>query len=73
MEAGLERDVDEEDGGDEEVGGVVDGVVPQAGLQLPQERELARLGEALQADKRVVIIILWRDERSRYMRCIECI
>jgi hypothetical protein len=55
VEAGLERDVDEEDGGDEEVGGVVDGVVPQAGLQLPQERELARLGEALQADKRVVI------------------
>jgi hypothetical protein len=48
MEAGLERDVDEEDGGDEEVGGVVDGVVPEAGLQLPQERELARLGEALQ-------------------------
>ncbi len=50
MEAGLEGDVDEEDGGDEEVGGVVDGVVPQAGLQLPQERELARLGEALQAE-----------------------
>ncbi len=58
METGLERDVDEEDGGDEEVGGVVDGVVPQAGLQLPQERELARLGEALQADKRDIIPVL---------------
>ncbi len=67
MEAGLERDVDEKDGGDEEVGGVVDGVVPQAGLQLAQERELTRLGEALQADKQDIIIIgiLWRDERSR--------
>jgi hypothetical protein len=32
VKAGLECDVDEEDGGDEEVGGVVDGVVPQAGL-----------------------------------------
>ncbi len=57
MEAGLERDVDEKDGGDEEVGGVVDGVVPQAGLQLPQERELTRLGEALQADKRGIISV----------------
>ncbi len=65
MEAGLERDVDEKDGGDKEVGGVVDGVVPQAGLQLAQERELPRLGEALQADKRVIIM-----HHNRLRNCI---
>ena len=51
MKLRLEGDVHEEDDGYEEVAGVEDHVVPQAGLQLSPRRELPRLGEALHERK----------------------
>lgn len=47
MQTRLQSYVDDEDDCDEEVGGVVDGVVPEAGAQFAKECELAGLGEAL--------------------------
>ena len=47
MKARLKSNVDDEDYCYEKVGGVIDGVVPQAGAQLAEEGELAGLGEAL--------------------------
>ena len=47
MKTRLEGYVDEKDNGNEEVGTVVDGIVPQAGLEFAQECELTGLGDAL--------------------------
>ena len=47
MEPWLKRDVDDKDDGNEEVAGVVDGIVPEAGLELAHKCKLPGLGEAL--------------------------